>query len=108
VDGRRARRRRQRVEQLVEEAESRIIFGVHDASLFPETIADALRECAEAGVDVLVVADDPAIRERFDELPIVSLPDEPPENRAGRVLVVDDDSVLISVLGGGETAIWSS
>ncbi|WP_458189593.1 TrmB family transcriptional regulator [Haladaptatus sp. NG-WS-4] len=106
VDGREAVS--SRVEQLVEGAETRIVFGVHDTSLFTQQIADALRERADAGVDVLVATDDQSIRERSDGLSIVSLPQEPPEERAGRVLVVDDDTVLISVLGDDETAIWSS
>ncbi|WP_458206243.1 TrmB family transcriptional regulator [Haladaptatus sp. NG-SE-30] len=97
-----------RIEQLVEQAESRVVFGVHDASLFTQQIADVLQARADSGVEVLVVADDPAVRDRFGDLPVIDLPDGPEEERAGRVLVVDGDTVLISVLGDSETAIWSS
>ncbi len=97
-----------RVEQLVREAESRIIFGVHDTSLYTHAIANALRERADAGVDVLIATDDREIRDQFDDLTVVNVPEDPPEDRTGRVLVVDNETILISVLGGGETAIWSS
>ncbi|WP_049970740.1 TrmB family transcriptional regulator [Haladaptatus cibarius] len=99
-----------RLEQLVEEAESRIVFAVHDASLFTRGIADALRERADAGVSILVVTDNPAVHNRVEDLPVIDMPGGPEEHRAGRVAVVDDDTMLISVFGENEneSAIWSS
>ncbi|WP_266076926.1 TrmB family transcriptional regulator [Haladaptatus caseinilyticus] len=97
-----------RIEQLIEAAESRIVFAVHDASLFTRPLADALRERADAGVSILVVSDDADVHDRFDDVPVIEMPDGPAEHRAGRVLVIDGDTVLISVLGDEESAIWSS
>mgnify|MGYP006288117555 CR=1 FL=1 len=98
-----------RVEQLVDEAEERIVFGSRDP-LVTAGIAETLRRRFDAGVSVVVISEDEAVHERFDDIPVVELPDAPVDSRAGRVLSVDDDTVLISVLddSGRETAIWSS
>ncbi|ODR79953.1 TrmB family transcriptional regulator [Haladaptatus sp. W1] len=97
-----------RICQLVAEAESRIVFGLHDESLVTEKLTEILRERATAGVDVLVVSQDPSLRDRFDGLRFVVRHDKPEGAPAGRILIADDDTVLISILGERESAIWSS
>jgi sugar-specific transcriptional regulator TrmB len=98
-----------RIEQLVAEAEKRAVFG-GPADLTTSGIEDALRERAEAGVSVIVVSEDEAVHERFADVPVFDPSDKPDEAPMGRVLSVDDDTVLISVIDdiGRETAIWSS
>ncbi|WP_440006538.1 TrmB family transcriptional regulator [Halomicrococcus sp. SG-WS-1] len=98
-----------RVEQLVDEAEERIVFGSRDPLVTPG-IVEGLRRRFDAGVSVVVISEDEAVHERFDDIPVVDPPDAPDESHAGRVLSVDDDTVLISVLDDSdrETAIWSS
>jgi sugar-specific transcriptional regulator TrmB len=100
-----------RVEQLVAEAESRVVLGVPDTSLLTAGIEERLVDRDDAGVAVVVVSDEQAVRERLPDVPTVAPPeepDEPEDAQPGRVLLVDDDTVLISVLGDEETAIWSS
>lgn len=97
-----------RIEQLVEEAESRILFGLHDETLFTEKLAEILQERANAGVDVLVISQDSSLRDRFGDLQVVTGHDKPQGEPTGRMLIVDDDTVLISILGDHESAIWSS
>ncbi len=67
-----------------------------------------LRERANAGVDVLVISQDPSMQDKFSELRVVTRHDKPQGEPAGRMLIVDDDTVLISILGDDESAIWSS
>ncbi|WP_158056888.1 TrmB family transcriptional regulator [Halorussus halophilus] len=108
-----------RVEQLLAEAEERVLFGVGERENLAAQMADQLRELSEAGVRVVLIADDPAIETQFEESDVVvfSLPeDKPPgDDPIGRVLVVDGETVLLSVRGDRdsadldeETAIWSS
>ncbi|WP_115865669.1 TrmB family transcriptional regulator [Halorussus litoreus] len=109
-----------RIEQLVEEAERRVVFAAgDDDEPLDDAISDLLRERAESGVEVLVIADDKSFDARFadSEVTVVQLPpdhpkDEPP---VGRVVVVDGETVLLSVRDerddpelDDETAIWSS
>ena len=107
-----------RIEQLLEEAERRIVFVVgRDGSPMPDRLAALLRERAAAGVAVLVVGD--VDRQRFADsdaevrpLPADHPHDDPP---VCRVVVVDGETVLMSVRNeradadlDEETAIWSS
>jgi sugar-specific transcriptional regulator TrmB len=108
-----------RVEQLLGEAERRIVFGVgRDASGLTDRLADLLRERADSGVEVVVIGD-AALREIFDDSPIAvaELPADHPhgDDPVGRVVVVDGETVLLSVRDerddpdlAEETAIWSS
>ncbi|GAB7011856.1 TrmB family transcriptional regulator [Halolamina salina] len=108
----------ERVTQLVRDAEVRVVFGAETADLLTEGIYDALTERAAAGVDVTVVSTDPAVRERFADADVTVLaPDihDDEANHTGRMLLVDDHTVLHSVLGeealpgaSRETAYWSA
>ena len=109
-----------RVEQLLAEAETRVLLGVGERENLAPQVADQLRELAATGVRVVIVGDDPALDDAFAGTDVVvrSLADEKPpgDDPVGRVLVVDGETVLLSVRGGDgdsadlteETAIWSS
>ena len=108
-----------RVEQLLEEAERRVVFAVgRDARGLTNRLADLLRERADSGVEVVLVGD-AAHRELFadSEIVVTQLPDDHPhgDDPVGRVVVVDGETVLLSVRDerddpelADETAIWSS
>ena len=106
-----------RVVKLVTEANGRIVFGPREVTTLDEPIADALVAASERGVDVTVLTASDSVRERFDdgEVTVSAVTGAPDDERSGRVLVVDADTVLISVLGGEElpgvrheAAVWSS
>lgn len=104
-----------RTVELIHEAEQSVVFGSRLPELVTENVTQALRDQAEAGVDVTVVSLEPAVRAVFEDDESVSLVSPPPgldNDRSGRVLLIDDDTLLLSVIGGqaldDETAIWSS
>ncbi|WP_101297731.1 TrmB family transcriptional regulator [Halegenticoccus soli] len=106
-----------RVAELVGRATGRILFAAAAPALVSEATAAALCDRAASGVDVLVVSEDAAVRERFADGPAaVRAPvEEPPSDFTGRVLLCDDNVILLSVLAGSdipgvteETAIWSA
>jgi sugar-specific transcriptional regulator TrmB len=104
-----------RTAKLAAEAADRILYGADSTEQVTDEIVDVLRERAVAGVEVVVVSATAAVRERFEGLPVTVL--APPQSGAadfdGRVLLVDDETVLLSVRSdsgthAGETAIWSA
>jgi len=109
----------ERVTQLVRDADDRIVFGVEAADLLSDGVQDVLAERAAAGVEVTVVSTDSAVRDRFADVADVAVfaPEvhDDEVNHTGRMLLVDDDTVLHSVLGEEElpgvtreTAYWSA
>ncbi|GAA0456636.1 TrmB family transcriptional regulator [Halococcus dombrowskii] len=104
-----------RVVTLIGDADERVVFGAREEGTFDDVVADALTAAGERGVAVTVVDGDRA-RERFgDDVSFRATTDAPNDERSGRVLVVDADTVLISVTGGDglpavdhEAAIWSA
>lgn len=103
-----------RTVDLLSQAHERIIFGTRLPELVTDDIEQALTERVAADVDVIVVSRTDDVRERFADVEGVAVSSPPAhrteDQRSGRIVVVDDDSILLSVLGGeaGETAIWSS
>lgn len=100
-----------RLLRLLPEAEDHLVFGVQSADLLPDDVFEAVVEQAAAGVDVYVVTTDEDVIERFEGagIPACPPPQEHGENdRAGRLLLADDDTVLVSVVGAEEMAIWST
>lgn len=108
-----------RVVDLAGQADDRIFFGADDESMMDDGIVDTLTAAAAAGVDVTVISENPTIREQFahDSSVRACVLGEGPEieDRSGRILVVDDDTVLLSILAGDElpelnreAAIWSA
>ena len=106
-----------RIVELVRDAAHRIYFGTGSSVLVDESVVRALRERAEAGVDVTVTTDVAAVRRQFDDDEVVleRPAGEVAADHTGRVLLVDGDSLLLSVIGDetlpdvtDETAIWSA
>lgn len=108
-----------RIEELAEMADERIFFGAADVSMLNDAIVDALTAAARLGVDVTVISETPAVCERFaatDGIVTHVVCEDPMiETQSGRVLIVDSDTVLLSVLGSDElpdpdreAAIWSA
>ena len=103
-----------RVVDVLSSADERAVFGTRLPRFVTDEIERTLESCADRGVDVSVVSRDPDVRDRFDALAGVAV-FPPPESRAGdersgRIVIVDDDAVLLSVVDddGSETAIWSA
>lgn len=109
-----------RVEQLLEEAERRVVFALgEDADVLTDSLADHLCERAASGVEVVVVNADEAARDRFADSAVLvrALPVDHPhaDDPVGRVVVVDGETILLSVRDerdapelAEESAIWSS
>ena len=103
-----------RVVDLLSRADERIIFGTRLPSFVTESIERTLEERAAAGVSVLAISRTDEVRDRLADLDGVAV-ETPPAHResdelSGRIVVVDDDSILLSVIDddGSETAIWSA
>jgi len=105
----------ERVAALVERASEQVVLIAGDADLLSEEIETALRGRAAAGVPVVVVTQDRAIEQRFadDPIRVVVAPPERTQGFTGRTLLVDDATVLLSVLSDEagepfeETALWT-
>lgn len=101
-----------RVASLVEEAEAWVVYG-GDEALFAEAVIDALTAGAD-DCEVTAVSVDEAVADLFgdDPVEVVVLPESFQREGwpNGRFLVVDDSTVLLSVVGpdGEESAFWSS
>jgi sugar-specific transcriptional regulator TrmB len=108
----------ERVTQLVRDAKERIVFGVEDQDLLSDAFREVLLARAADGIEVTVVSQLAAVREQFadDEgIDVLAPPPNDDQDHTGRVLLVDDETVLHSVLGEEalpgvtrETAYWSS
>jgi sugar-specific transcriptional regulator TrmB len=105
----------ERVERLLDRADTSVVHGAAAVAVMPPAVVDRLQSLAQKGVSVLVVSADPEVRARFT-LPVLSTAprtDGPPRI-TGRLLLVDDDAILISERpaggsnGGLETAVWSA
>jgi HTH-type transcriptional regulator, sugar sensing transcriptional regulator len=102
-----------RVEQLVNDAEATVLFGASTVELVREPIREALVERAANGVPVKVISENEAVHELFgDGIETYYPPEQDQSRHGGRLLVVDGDAVLLSVLTESESedqeaAIWS-
>jgi HTH-type transcriptional regulator, sugar sensing transcriptional regulator len=107
-----------RLDRLIGEATDRVVFSTRRFPLI-EGLIDTIEAAGAAGIDVTVVSANETITTRFEESPEVRVRPIPsrsgPEVDAGRVLVVDGETVLLSVLGEEElpgvrreAAIWST
>lgn len=107
-----------RVLDLVEEADERLVFA-SEPDLLDDVVVEALVEAA-ADIEVVVVTHVDAVAETFAGVENVTVRRVPKaldsEDQAGRLLVADRDTVLLSVAGQSsmlpqaveETAIWSA
>lgn len=107
-----------RVRQLVREAEEYVVYGSR-AEFLDQLLVDMLVEQAARDIDVTVVSADHAVVDEFGDAAVqtVHMPAERMREDwiGGRIVVVDGDTILLSVLGGEklprfreETAFWSS
>lgn len=108
-----------RTKQLVDDADERILYGGGPTTIDDALVA-ALVERGSDGIEVTVVSAADDVLERFEGAENVTpcaFPAEltPEDGRTGRILVVDEETVLLSVLGDEElpnlrteTAIWSA
>lgn len=104
-----------RVQQLVEAAENNVLY-VTRGELIDDDVVASLDERAE-DIDVWVFYCDRESADGFasaENVSLVPFPEEKDE-MTGRLLTIDRDTILLSVLGGEElpgvrkeTAIWSS
>jgi len=92
---------------LIDDASDRIVFGTQDPALFSDAIVEHLRAQSEAGIAVTVIADDQRTVDLVSGLDVVA-PTIAEGDQAGRLLIVDDDTILMSVENDDETAIWSA
>lgn len=102
-----------RIEDLIRTADERIVFVAPMSRSIPDSLAEPLRERARDGVAVIVVSTQVDERERFADSPVqVFVMDEDnPGDFAGRALMVDDGTVLLSATTDdtvGEEAMWTS
>ncbi|OLZ40618.1 TrmB family transcriptional regulator [Natrinema saccharevitans] len=103
-----------RAVDLISAAEDRVLFGTRLPELVTDSIERTLVDRATAGVTVVVVSRTPGVHERVADHDDIAVAQPPAhrtdDQRSGRIVLADDDSILLSVLGGesGETAIWSS
>ncbi|AHF99608.1 transcriptional regulator [Halostagnicola larsenii XH-48] len=102
-----------RIVDLLSNAEDRIVFAVRLPALFDSSIESVLEDRATDGVSVTAISSAQRVRDRLEDRENLRVqePREPrtEDERSGRIAVVDDDSVLLSVVDddGSETAIWS-
>jgi sugar-specific transcriptional regulator TrmB len=100
-----------RVEELISAADCSVVLGVGHPTLVTDSLVDAIAESVDDGVDVRILSRDAAVIDRFEstDAPLSYLPsDDGRRGVVGRVLVVDDDAVLVSAYDGSETAIWTT
>lgn len=103
---------------LVGGAERTIVYGAPDASMLESSLLEALTAAASAGRSVTLVSDDPSVLELVDgDSPIETVeqpPEQHPDASTARLLLVDDDTILMSVVspdvaaGANEIAFWSA
>ena len=103
-----------RVTDLLDQADERAVFMTTDAELVSDELENHLVELGDE-VDVHVISSDSEVLARFEDAAGVSTVETPPkaerEDSGGRFIMVDDDTVLLTVLGDDgveETAVWSA
>jgi sugar-specific transcriptional regulator TrmB len=102
-----------RMSALAEEAERQVIVALDDAAYLPDETFGALRRFHADGGEVVCISRSTAVRESFETEGMVAVapPDrlvDPENDRGARLLLVDEDALLLSVLADEEVAIWSA
>jgi len=103
--------------ELVGGADERIVYGAPDPQLLEDDLLATLVAAAESGLSVSVVSENQAVLDRIaDGAPIETVyqpEDHFPDASTARLLVVDDDTILMSVQSSDvadeeEIAFWSA
>lgn len=100
-----------RTRELIDAARERVVFGVNEDVRFSPTVVEHLEAHATGSVRVVVLTDDPSAVPTIEGATVAMIPEDlRGSDQAGRLLLVDDDTVLLSVVeeDGTETAIWSA
>ncbi|ELK55594.1 MULTISPECIES: TrmB family transcriptional regulator [Haloferax] len=105
-----------RASQLIDEAETRVIYGAKDLAHPDAELLSSVRSCCSREVPVLLLQNNgQEIAEPWRETECVSSVSVPPQQskseHAVRLLLVDSDSFLLSVRSNRsapEIAIWSA
>lgn len=104
----------ERAVELIGDAESRVIYGVDDPAHVSDTAVAALSAAAHEGITAVVLSENPAVLAAVEDDAIETVeqpPDHLPDVSTARVLLVDDHTILLSVLNPDadqETAFWSA
>jgi sugar-specific transcriptional regulator TrmB len=90
---------RERLVDLVADADEQVVVVGADEALLTTDIVDTLSQRASDGVFVMVATHDTAVRDRFADTPVrvMVVPDTHHGGFTGRTLLVDDATVLLSV-----------
>jgi len=107
-----------RIQSLIEEADETVVYGVREPERLTDRTAAVLEDQAATGTTVTGLSADGVVVEQFDALSNVRTlhldRTETSERYSGRVLIVDREAVLLSILGydadcsnEAEAAIWS-
>jgi len=102
-----------RAAQLVASADDSVVYGTEHVRRLGPGVRDALAEAVDAGVSVTVISENEDVLAVGREVgaEAISVHHKPtPDMGADRVVMADDDAVLVSVRGddgAGETAFWS-
>ncbi|SEV95788.1 TrmB family transcriptional regulator [Halobacterium jilantaiense] len=88
---------RDRAVDLVERADDQVVLVGAGAATMRDDLAAALDERAAAGIDVTVVTADSALADRLSDARVIVSEASADEGYAGRTLLVDDATVLLSV-----------
>lgn len=98
-----------RAVKLLETAGSEVVYVVTEGTLVSAGQGSTIRSLVDDGVTVTLVTGDGDLRDRFEGSGVdVVVPDADDAGApVGRILLVDDAGLLLSVHGAEETAIWS-
>jgi sugar-specific transcriptional regulator TrmB len=108
-----------RARSLLDESSSRVVYGTSDLEYLEPGVAERLEAAAGRGVEVVVVSVNDAVGAAVEDVEGVRFQPIPPERDVevgtGRLLVVDGDTMLLSVVPAdamsgvdSETAFWSA
>jgi sugar-specific transcriptional regulator TrmB len=101
-----------RAAQLVASADERVVYGTEYVQRLGPSVRDALAEAVDAGVSVTVISENEDVLDVAREIgarAVAVYQGPTPDMGADRVVMADDDAVLVSVRGddASETAFWS-
>jgi len=107
-----------RIDELLESASERVVIGISDPSAVPTSTKSVLTALSGDGVAVYCASAHDEVIDEFDEnagiVPIVVPDEETPDIQTSRLLMIDDQTILISMVDPDvsgppqETAMWSA